>query len=61
MVRYFEIKYDLCGTRVDSPLVHYALEFFFISMDVANAPKFAMHMTDFKVRATPPLRSSDAF
>ncbi|MCP9257950.1 Fatty-acid amide hydrolase 2 [Dirofilaria immitis] len=48
VVRYFEIKYDLCAIRVDLPFVHYALEFFLTSMDVANAPKFAMHMTDLK-------------
>ncbi|KAL3998174.1 Amidase family protein [Acanthocheilonema viteae] len=47
-IRYFEIKYDLCATRIDPPLVHYALEFFLTSMDVTDAPKFAMHMTDLK-------------
>ncbi|VDK65925.1 unnamed protein product, partial [Onchocerca ochengi] len=47
-VRYFEIKYDLCAIRIDPPLIHYAFEFFLTSMDVANAPKFAMHMTDLK-------------
>ncbi|KAK6106120.1 Amidase family protein [Brugia pahangi] len=48
-IRYFEIKYDLCAVRIDPPLVHYALEFFLTSMDVADAPKFAMHMTDLKM------------
>uniref|UniRef100_A0A158Q784 Amidase domain-containing protein n=1 Tax=Elaeophora elaphi TaxID=1147741 RepID=A0A158Q784_9BILA len=48
-VRYFEIKYDLCATRINPPLVHCALEFFLTSMDVANAPKFATLMTDLKV------------
>lgn len=47
-VRYFEIKYDLCATRIDPPLAHYALEFFLTSMDVENTPKFAMCMTDLK-------------
>uniref|UniRef100_A0AAF5Q079 Amidase domain-containing protein n=1 Tax=Wuchereria bancrofti TaxID=6293 RepID=A0AAF5Q079_WUCBA len=49
VVRYFEIKYNLCAVRIDPPLVHYALEFFLTSMDVADAPKFAMHMTDLKM------------
>ncbi|EFO18735.1 amidase [Loa loa] len=35
--------------KENPPLVHYALEFFLTSMDVADAPKFAMHMTDLKV------------
>ncbi|VDP11707.1 unnamed protein product [Onchocerca flexuosa] len=48
-VRYFEIKYDLCAIRIDPPLIHYAFEFFLTSMDVVNAPKFAMHMTDLKI------------
>ncbi|VDK68523.1 unnamed protein product [Litomosoides sigmodontis] len=43
-----EIKYDLCATRIDPPLAHYALEFFLTSMDVENTPKFAMCMTDLK-------------
>ncbi|CAG9529676.1 unnamed protein product [Cercopithifilaria johnstoni] len=34
--------------KENPPLVHHALEFFLTSMDVANAPKFAMHMTDLK-------------
>ncbi|VDK18562.1 unnamed protein product [Anisakis simplex] len=37
-VEHFERKYDICAIRVDLPLVHNALDFYFTSMNVPGEP-----------------------
>ncbi|VDK18498.1 unnamed protein product [Anisakis simplex] len=48
-VEHFERKYDICAIRVDLPLVHNALDFYFTSMNVPGEPAMVHEMSGIKV------------